>query len=642
MYVVDIDTQVLWETYLKAFPEGTDTLYKTETHHTCNCCRSFIKQVGNVVIIKDNKVQTLWDGVALYPYDVVSKALHDLVKSAPIKDVFSYVENKAGKRSNVQLVDDGQTIKWNHFYCVINAHHRSDSPESVKGKFRSQVGAIKRSLEELSQASIETVLELTQNKSLYRGTDNVKKQLENFLAKQIAYKKLPPKQQHCFVWNNGADVRLLLRNTSIGQLLLSLTKGEDLAFAVAAYERMVAPTNYRRTTALITKGMVEKALQKLDDEELKDSIYRRYAIVEDISARDILWSNRATNKALVDPLEALLAPEVKTSKVSVKDAVPIHVDKFLETVLPKASKLEVLFVHKHCGNLMSLTTATDSGAPSLFKWENNFAWTYRGEVADSIKERVKSAGGNVTGWGRASLSWFNKDDLDLHAYEPNSSHIFHGDKAPTSARGMLDVDMNVHKLVRDAVENIVWPDKMREGSYKISVHNYTKRESIDVGFEMELAFGEELVHCVYEKAVASQEYIDVAEVLVNRNLQVEIKLSEKMRKGTSHKEEWGIKVGDFHEVNLVSLSPNYWGEKSGLQHCFFFIDGCNNPESARGFYNEFLRDDLHEHRKVFEILGAKTKCEASERQVSGLGFSSTTRDDLTVRVDSGRKYIISF
>lgn len=90
------------------------------------------------------------------------------------------------------------------------------------------------------------------------------------------------------------------------------------------------------------------------------------------------------------------------------------------------------------------------------------------------------------------------------------------------------------------------------------------------------------------------------------------------------------------------LSPNFWDDKSiGNKHFFFMLDGCKNPDSVRGFYNEFLMQDLYPHRKTFEVLSAKMRCEPSDDQLSGLGFSSTQRNKLSVRVD-GRPYTINF
>lgn len=63
-----------------------------------------------------------------------------------------------------------------------------------------------------------------------------------------------------------------------------------------------------------------------------------------------------------------------------------------------------------------------------------------------------------------------------------------------------------------------------------------------------------------------------------------------------------------------------------------FVDNCVNPESARGFYNEFLRNDLNENRKVFETLASKLKAESTTPQLSGIGFSSTVKNEFFVRV----------
>jgi hypothetical protein len=62
------------------------------------------------------------------------------------------------------------------------------------------------------------------------------------------------------------------------------------------------------------------------------------------------------------------------------------------------------------------------------------------------------------------------------------------------------------------------------------------------------------------------------------------------------------------------------------------LEGCHNNEPARGIYNEFLHSSLERHRKVFEVLGDKTKCQPGHKQLSGVGFSSTRGDTMVVRV----------
>ena len=84
------------------------------------------------------------------------------------------------------------------------------------------------------------------------------------------------------------------------------------------------------------------------------------------------------------------------------------------------------------------------------------------------------------------------------------------------------------------------------------------------------------------------------------------------------------------------LSPNHWDDndiKSGNKHFLFFLEGAENDEAPRAIHNEFLRQDLDPHRKVFEILGAKIKTENSPEQLSGIGFSETQRNHVYVRVE---------
>ena len=52
LFRVDIPSDLVWETYLKSFPEGTNPIYRERTEHDCSCCRQFIRNIGNVVAIR--------------------------------------------------------------------------------------------------------------------------------------------------------------------------------------------------------------------------------------------------------------------------------------------------------------------------------------------------------------------------------------------------------------------------------------------------------------------------------------------------------------------------------------------------------------------------------------------------------------
>ena len=62
------------------------------------------------------------------------------------------------------------------------------------------------------------------------------------------------------------------------------------------------------------------------------------------------------------------------------------------------------------------------------------------------------------------------------------------------------------------------------------------------------------------------------------------------------------------------------------------LDDCKNPEPVRGFFNEYLRSELSQDRKTFEMLANKMKAPYSDNQLSGLGFSSTIRNSVICKV----------
>jgi len=104
---------------------------------------------------------------------------------------------------------------------------------------------------------------------------------------------------------------------------------------------------------------------------------------------------------------------------------------------------------------------------------------------------------------------------------------------------------------------------------------------------------------------------------------------------------WNMGSNKFYPVSMIMNSPNHWGDKvSGNKHTFFIIDKAINDESPRGIFNEFLKSELTEHKRVFELLGSKLKIEKTDNQLSGLGFSSTQRNEVIVKVSGAFTRII--
>ena len=73
----------------------------------------------------------------------------------------------------------------------------------------------------------------------------------------------------------------------------------------------------------------------------------------------------------------------------------------------------------------------------------------------------------------------------------------------------------------------------------------------------------------------------------------------------------------------------------------FMLEGCKADTPVRGFYNEFLRSDLDQHRKVLEIVGSKVRTESTNSQLSGVGFSDTQRNRLTCRISGNFTRVIN-
>ena len=119
-----------------------------------------------------------------------------------------------------------------------------------------------------------------------------------------------------------------------------------------------------------------------------------------------------------------------------------------------------------------------------------------------------------------------------------------------------------------------------------------------------------------------------------------IKFDQDIQSKVVSKQKWGINTNHFVKVKQLMLSPNYWNNNIGNRHFMFFLENCINDESPRPFFNEFLKEEFTENRKVFEVMGSKIKIEPSEYQLSGISFSETQRNHLLVKVDGNFKRVL--
>lgn len=655
LFVVDMERDEVWDLYLNSFPEGTNPIYRERREHDCSACRHFVKTMGLVVSIRDGRLETIWDapGIDDPEYKAVARAVSRVVGSRSIRQPFRTWQPSFGQDKSVAEID-GNIVTFRHFCCDIprgrnigpSFYVAKNDVETRLGEMRTTKEVFEAGLRTLSVDALESVLDICSTGSLYRG-DQYIGLVESFLRLKREFDaintphligELPRSMaEDLFIWSKVQSISeglARIKNTAIGTLLSELSEGKELEDAVRRFETVImAPTSYKRPTALVSKGMIRDAEAKVLELGYADSLDRRHARLSDLRASDLLFVDRSVKEhvsgSVFDEIETRPERQHDWSKV---ESIPI--DDFVASVLPRASSVEVLYENRLAGNRVSLIAPVHAESKPMFRWGNAFSWTYVGEVADSIKQRVKQAGGNVTGDLCMRLAWHNYDDLDLHLLEPGGRHICYASKLSPSG-GRLDVDMNAagRRDSRTPVENIFYESErmLRKGAYHLFVNQYSKQESRDDGFEVEIDFKGKVTRFTYQKPVRGS--VTVAKFSYSKDEGIKF-LDGTMERTESSRTSWGLATEQWQRVSAVCLSPNYWGDNAfaGVKHFMFLLDGCVSDDQPRGFFNEFLSDELSAHRKVMEIVGGKKLVAPSEQQLSGLGFSSTKRDHLLVKV----------
>lgn len=662
LFEVEIDKDEMWNTYLDSYPAGTNMIYRKRREYDCSCCRQFIKTIGNVVSIKEGKIDTIWNvDIGDDKFQVVADAMDAYIRSKSVANIYVSQSKKIGTEYNMEQFEDGTFKRWDHFQVTLPDRLVDKSGRSIgdiKGSFRDTKNVFKRSLDEITMDALDTILELISSNTLYKG-EEWNGVLTTFRKYKKEYEKIDSEvEKDLYVWEKSINAGISIgriRNHSIGTLLVNVSEGMDLDTAVKKYEQIVAPANYKRPKAIYTKKMLEDAKNTITELGYMDSLRRRFATLDDITVNNILFSNKDASKRIVgaDDIFGEMEKDVAINPKKFSRVEEISASDFIDKVLPTAKEVEAFVENKHDKNFVSLIAPVISDAPTMFKWNNGLSWAYMGNITDSdMKANVKAAGGNVDGVLRFSIQWNesgnDNSDLDAHCIEPNGHEIYFGsDRKPrmSAMTGQLDVDItqpNTQMPGRPAVENITWIDmsKMKAGTYKFFVNQYSARGS--KGFKAEVEFNGEIHSFEYNKSLRTGENIQVAEVTLSNNGEFTIKEKLSGSSNISSREIWNVNTNQFVPVSVICYSPNYFDEQEGIghRHLFFMIKDCINPEEPNGMFNEFLKNELVKHKRVFEALGSKCHVEDSDDQLSGIGFSMTKRADLIVKVKGATERIM--
>lgn len=652
----DIPKEEFWNLYLNSYPSEVNGIFRERKHYDGNYDRAFVNGVGRLIYLDKETLErdTIWNIKVEGYYQDVANVLDSCLFESGIFGLWLPTEPVYGSKPNVDNHDTN--IVWDHFYFKNN--NPCTDVGTKQGVFQASVSVFKRGLNEFKLDQVETVLDLCEANNIYRGAEHIStlKQLIKDInhVQNTALNDNSDDFYYVETLKRGYGVRV--RNTSIGTLLTDLAEGRPLEQAVKAFEDKVAPHNYKRTTALITPKMVQLATKKLEELGLRGAITRRPAFLNDIPKEEFFFVSE--NKPLINDSLDLLADVVNKS-VKLNNLTEIPLVQFLtETLNPNVTRTEILFEPKHRHHLMCLSTDSEE-TKGLLAWDNPFAWTYAGGVADAIKERVKEAGGKIDARIRFSLAWHNADDLDLHLRFQKDNYlnrrVYYRNR--NGFNFTLDTDMNScgAKISSEPVfpvENIFSDAKiLHDGEYTLLVNNYMKveRNPAKEGFTIQVEIDGEVREFTHAEPLNHKDTVSVMSFNVVDGVIGELAYNKHaFQEGSSIQETWGTKAGTFVDVNAITLSPNHWGNNNkGAKHLLMFMDGCKPEEPFRPFFNEQLHPSLNEHRKVFEVLGSKSLIEPQEGQLSGLGFNTGDGTlSFTVRLThangSVRDYLVKF
>jgi Icc-related predicted phosphoesterase len=685
LFRVELTGQQIWDMYLGSFSKENDPVFRdpSSTVHNCNHCKNFFRRYGNIVSIDESfNIVTMFDVVPDVEFEATAKVMAAAIKASKIVEVFFETFNELnslpceacnktnevfqlGVASNPKrytkeeaekfgVVKPNEIRNFNHFHLKVDkafVDMSGKSVEAIMEGYRSAKNVFQRAMQTISLDTLILVKDLINQGSLLDGTTHLFKVEQFILLKEEYDKILFENAADNWCWAKSYKLPLAkFKNELIGVLCSELSEGEELNKAVQNWNKRVDPINYMKVTAPITKKQIEEAKKFVEQNGYVESFNRRFANIDDIKVSEILHSNVGDGKIKeVSIFDGVKSTSTRHKRNEFDGVEEVSIDKFMKDILPTCSAIEAFLTNAQAGNLVSLTTAANNSKP-IFKWSNNYSWTFNGNLAgkSQIKQAVKDAGGSVEGVLNFRLAWNDVDgrddsDLDAWAQEPNRTLIgysagYRRDSGNhrTSMSGQLDVD-NTRPNGKLAVENITWTDKskMKDGEYMLWVNQY--RASNSQGFKVEIEFDGETYCYEYKNPVMGR--IQVAEVtLKNGKFTIRHILPES---AVSSKEIYGLETNQFHKVSLVCLSPNHWGENNvGNKHYFFMLDGCKSPTSIRSFHNENLLPELAEHRKVLEVLGATNMIEPAEKQLSGLGFNSTVRDEVILRLQGSHKRVI--
>jgi hypothetical protein len=682
LFRLNITGQQIWDAYIQGFSPEENPIFRdpNSSSHQCNNDQNFIRRYGNVVAIKDNKIVTMFDiDVTGTSYEGTVKNIKKVMSSGKVCDVFFETFNelnflpyeKTSKNQKVFQLGHEKTLKkytqeeadkfgvvnttdiytFHHFHVMLNSQfvdNTGKSIESIMGEYRSSYDVFQRAMKEIPLDTLELVRDLIVQGSLLNG-DSYLEKVKTFIQLKKEYDSIPANEKDNWCWVTSYKLPIAkFRNELIGTLCVELAEGEELNKACLNWNKRADPINYMKASAPITQKQIAEAEKFVVENGYVESFNRRFATIDDINVSEIRHMNVNSKVEKEAGLFTGVKPSVSTrhKRSEFEGLEVVSIEKFMKEILPTCTSIELFLENRFDSNLVTLTTA-DKGK-GIFKWNNLFSWTYNGNLTgkSEIKQEVKNKGGIVDAPFRFSLIWGDNDgdnsDLDAWCKQPNNEQIgfstkFRKDSLNyfSSCGGQLDLDDRGYSQ-SIKVENIYFKNlqTLKEGTYSFWVNQYSAKKS--KGFKAQIECNGELFDYEYSNQVSGN--VKVADVTYKNGV---FTFKHHLPETNSSKEMWSLNSGEFHKVNLVCLSPNFWGDNNiGNKHYFFMLEECHSNVPMRSFHNENLNGDLLTHRKVMEVLADTRRLEPTNKQLAGVGFNATVNDSIILKLTGTHKRTI--
>ncbi|AMB48309.1 hypothetical protein [Methylobacterium sp. AMS5] len=373
LFTTDVDTDALYETYLSKVPAGQ------RQYHTCNCCKTFIRNFGGLVYIADDGRQfpAIWGSQqAPETYLAAVDHMRVLVREARVTGVFLSKERMWGTP---------EAGGFTHF--AIQPHREQVFMDRAKSAFeamaekRQDYGTLSHGLIDYKADVVAQALNLLKADVLASSEKFVDAaQFLHELHSTRAGKRGAAANN--VVWKAVAMAPAgwaKPRSTMLGTLLDALKIGKDVEQLKREFGAKVAPLRYQRAQVAPTTGNIAVAEKKIERLGLAPSLKRRHARIEDLT---LLWQPKAVRVApaaggVFGHLKAKGTQRMASLDVVARAPAPITWSKFARTVLPDALKIEVLTATMM--KMIGLTAAVEPDSPPILLWDreearNPIAW----------------------------------------------------------------------------------------------------------------------------------------------------------------------------------------------------------------------------------------------------------------------------